>query len=87
MSLRQDIKTANVLLGRNYAAKIADVGMAQIQRNAGNCLTNAQGLGTFAWSVSVQIDFVPLEGVNCFATFSQTNTDYLPAINLKFRSG
>lgn len=76
-----------MLLGRNYAAKIADVGMAHIQRNAGNCLTNAQGVGTFAWSVSVQIDCIPLEGVNCFATFSQTNTDYMPAMNLKYCMG
>ena len=48
----QDIKTGNVLLGRNYVAKIGDVGLAQIQANAGGRLSNVQH-GTFAWSVRI----------------------------------
>jgi serine/threonine protein kinase len=43
-----DLKSANILLSRTGAAKIADVGMARVLNKS--CLSALSGMGTFAWS-------------------------------------
>jgi serine/threonine protein kinase len=45
-----DVKSPNVLLGRNNAAKLADVGLAKFLHK--DYLSVAKSVGTFAWSVS-----------------------------------
>ena len=45
-----DVKSPNVLLGRNSAAKLADVGLAKFLHK--DYLSVAKSVGTFAWSVS-----------------------------------
>lgn len=44
----QDIKSPNVLLGADFTAKIADVGLAKLQHHDYLSLSNAGG--TFTWS-------------------------------------
>ena len=44
-----DVKTPNVLLGRTYIAKLADVGLAKFLHK--DYLSAAKSGGTFAWSV------------------------------------
>ena len=45
-----DVKSPNVLLGRNSTAKLADVGLAKFLHK--DYLSVAKSVGTFAWSVS-----------------------------------
>lgn len=44
-----DLKSPNVLLGRQHVAKIADVGLAKILQK--DYVSSLQSVGTFAWSV------------------------------------
>lgn len=45
-----DLKSPNVLLGRDNVAKVADVGLAKILQK--DYVSSLQSCGTFAWSVS-----------------------------------
>lgn len=47
--VHMDVKTPNVLLGRTYIAKLADVGLAKFLHK--DYLSAAKSVGTFAWSV------------------------------------
>ncbi len=47
-----DLKSPNVLLGRQHVAKIADVGLAKILQK--DYVSSLQSFGTFAWSVSTR---------------------------------
>lgn len=44
----QDIKSPNVLLGADFTAKLADVGLAKLQHK--DYLSAHQAVGTFTWS-------------------------------------
>lgn len=44
----QDLKSANILLARDFTAKIADVGLARILRD--DVLSTRREVGTFAWA-------------------------------------
>lgn len=44
-----DLKSPNVLLGRDNVAKVADVGLAKILQK--DYVSSLQSCGTFAWSV------------------------------------
>jgi len=46
--VHMDVKTPNVLLGRTYIAKLADVGLAKFLHK--DYLSAAKSVGTFAWS-------------------------------------
>ena len=46
-----DLKSANVLLARDWTAKVADVGMSKILRT--RFLSSLIGVGTFAWAAPV----------------------------------
>lgn len=50
MQVHMDVKSPNVLLGRNSCAKLADVGLAKFLHK--DYLSLAKSVGTFAWSVS-----------------------------------
>jgi serine/threonine protein kinase len=50
MQVHMDVKSPNVLLGRNNLAKLADVGLAKFLHK--DYLSVAKSVGTFAWSVS-----------------------------------
>lgn len=43
-----DLKSANILLARDYTAKIADVGLAKIMQQ--QFLSTLYCVGTFAWA-------------------------------------
>ena len=49
--VHMDVKSPNVLLGRNNLAKLADVGLAKFLHK--DYLSVAKSVGTFAWSVSL----------------------------------
>ena len=44
----QDLKSANILLARDFTAKIADVGLARILHD--DMLSSRKEVGTFAWA-------------------------------------
>ena len=44
----QDLKSANILLARDFTAKIADVGLARILHD--DVLSTRKEVGTFAWA-------------------------------------
>lgn len=44
----QDLKSANILLARDFTAKIADVGLARILQD--DMLSTRKEVGTFAWA-------------------------------------
>ena len=44
----QDLKSANILLARDFTAKIADVGLARILKD--DMLSTQKEVGTFAWA-------------------------------------
>ena len=44
----QDLKSANILLARDFTAKIADVGLARILHD--DVLSTRREVGTFAWA-------------------------------------
>ncbi len=46
--LWQDLKSANILLARDFTAKIADVGLARILHD--DVLSSRKEVGTFAWA-------------------------------------
>jgi serine/threonine protein kinase len=50
LQVHMDVKSPNVLLGRNNTAKLADVGLAKFLHK--DYLSVAKSVGTFAWSVS-----------------------------------
>ena len=56
MQVHMDVKSPNVLLGRNNLAKLADVGLAKFLHK--DYLSVAKSVGTFAWSVSPSDNFV-----------------------------
>ncbi len=47
--VHMDVKSPNVLLGRTFTAKLADVGLAKFLHK--DYLSAAKSVGTFAWSV------------------------------------
>ena len=46
--VHMDVKSPNVLLGRTFTAKLADVGLAKFMQK--DYLSAAKSVGTFAWS-------------------------------------
>lgn len=44
----QDLKSANILLARDFTAKLADVGLARILHD--DVLSTRREVGTFAWA-------------------------------------
>jgi hypothetical protein len=55
LQVHMDVKSPNVLLGRNNLAKLADVGLAKFLHK--DYLSVAKSVGTFAWSVSPSDNF------------------------------
>ena len=47
-NLFQDLKSANILLARDFTAKIADVGLARVLYD--DMLSTRKEVGTFAWA-------------------------------------
>lgn len=56
-----DLKSPNVLLGRQHVAKIADVGLAKILQK--DYVSSLQSVGTFAWSVCALLDSLHLQSM------------------------
>lgn len=50
-----DLKSSNVLLSRNYRAKINDVGLSQVLPLSKSYIASGATFGTFAWSAPEQL--------------------------------